>query len=195
MEKFTLNTTIRATVSGLSYGQNYNENSKSFEEDRTAFQVQALTFKESGEIVKKTLKVKKEVSEEHLKGMIGKTFDFSGIEEYSHNNNGFTTYTYSATDFKQSAEQAKEAIFEVNKTLKIQVDTVVDGSNKDKVATKLQVILVDGLRTDIKTVKINGAKLAELQGLKGKNVLITDLRVSKMNGKTYYSTNTKPKAL
>jgi len=195
MEKFTLNTIIKATVSGLSYGQKYNENSKSFEEDKTTFQVQSIIFKESGEMVKKTLKVKKEVNEEQLKAMIGKTFDFTNIEEYAHNNNGFTTYTYSATDFKQSAEQAKEPVFEVNKTLKITVDTVIDASNKDKIATKLQAVVQDGLRTDLKTVKINNVKLADLQALKNKTVLITDLRVSKMNGKTFYSTNTKPKAL
>jgi len=194
MENFEIKTTITATVSGLSYGQKYNENTKSFEEDRTSFQVQTLTVKDTGELVKKTLKVKKEVSEEQLKQMIGKTFDFSGIEEYSHNNNGFTTYTYSATDFKPSSTQPKTPVFEVNKMLSMVVNTVADASNKDKIATKLQAIVMDGMRADLKTVKVNGIKAEELQNLKGKEVLITGLKVSKMNGKTYYSTNEKPEA-
>jgi len=195
MENFKLNTTITATVSGLSYGQKYNENSKSFEEDRTSFQVQSIIFKDNGEMVKKTLKVKKEVSEEQLKAMIGKTFDFSEIEEYAHNNNGFTTYTYSATNFKPSSTQPKTPVFEVNKKLIIKVDNIIDNTNKNGVSTKLQTIVQDGLRTDLKTVKINDIKASELQALKGKEVLITDLRVSKMNGKTYYSSNTKPEAI
>jgi len=195
MENFKLNTTITATVSGLSYGQKYNENSKSFEEDRTSFQVQTIVFKDNGEMVKKTLKVKKEVSEEQLKTMIGKTFDFSKIEEYSHNNNGFTTYTYSSEDFKPAKEQPKTPVFEVNKKLIIKVDNVIDNTNKNGVSTKLQTIVQDGLRTDLKTVKINDVKATDLQNLKGKEVLITDLRVSKMNGKTYYSSNSKPEAI
>ena len=196
MKNFIINQTIKATISGVSYGQKYNANSKSFEEDKSNFQVQTLVIKEeTGEIVKKTLKVKKAVSEEQLKAMISKTFEFINIEEYAHNNNGFTTYTYSAEDFKQLQEQPKNPIFEVNKTLTIKVDTVIEATREDKIATKLQAILIDGMRTDIKTVKINNATKAELENLKGKNVLITGLRVSKMNGKTYYSSNTKPKAL
>ena len=202
--KFEVNVNLQATVNGLRFGQKFNIDTKKYEEDKTSFQVQTIITNKKGEDEKKTIRVHKVVTQEQLESFMGKSYVFVNVTEYTHKNsfniNGnevsFNTYTYAATDLKEI--KSEEDIFEVNKSVEIFVDKVIDildregnSTNSTKIQTKIQ----DGLSIDIKTIKIKEVPFALLENLKGKKVFVDKLTITKSNNKTNYSTELKPEIL
>lgn len=204
MNTFNIDLKIKATIHGLRYSQQFNQKTKQYEEDRSSFQVQTIIENKKGEDEKHTLKVYKELPPEKLKEMIGSTFLFSEVEEYAHKNSfnvdgneiSFNTYTYSAKDFTKS-ESVKD-IFNVDKSVKIKISKTVDIIDKDGKSTgntKIQTKVIDGLSIDIKTIKLKEITLSSVSNLLGKEVIVKDLVVTKMNGKSFYSSATKPELI
>jgi len=201
MNTFDIDLKIKATIHGLRYSQKYNNVTKQYEEDRNSFQVQTIIENSKGEDEKRTLKVYKSLPQDKLEEMIGMTYLFSDVEEYAHKNSfnvdgndvSFNTYTYSAKNFTKI--DSKEDVFEVNKSVKITVSKIIDILDKDKKSTgntKLQTKIADGLSIDIKTIKLKNIPITQVSELNGKTIYIKDLMVTKMNGKAFYSTQTKP---
>jgi hypothetical protein len=149
-------------------------------EDGT-FQIQNIFLNENGSLVKNTVKVHKNLNEETLKGLLGKTFKVEGVEEYRQ---GFKVF-YSGKDIKKID---KNIDFEVNKEITLKVDNVVE-KKEDSV---IQSIIQNGTRTDLFNIKIRGIRKILLNDLKGKNVVIQGVKVVKTDMGTFYSSDKKP---
>ena len=149
-------------------------------EDGT-FQIQNVSLNDAGKLVKNTVKVHKNLSEETLKPLLGKCVKIEGVEEYK---NGFKTY-YSGKDIKRID---KDLDFELNKEITLKIDNVVE--NKED--TVLQSLVINGTRTDLFNLKIKGIKKPLLEEFKGKKVVIKNVRVVKTDMGTFYSSNVKP---
>ncbi|WP_368031407.1 hypothetical protein [Arcobacter sp. s6] len=132
------------------------------------FQIQNVSLNDAGKLVKNTVKVHKNLSEETLKPLLGKCVKIEGVEEYK---NGFKTY-YSGKDIKRVD---KDLDFELNKEITLKVDNVVE--NKED--TVLQSLVINGTRTDLFNIKIKGIKKLLLEDLKGKKVVIKGVKVIK----------------
>jgi len=191
---FKISTNIVATVSGFNYSQKFDENKKEFIEDKTSFQIQSLVINPKNDlVVKRTLKVNKEVREEELIKMIGRTYKFSDIKEYAQKNGDFTTYTYSATKFKELTGIPKdsEAQYDVIKTIEGKIFNVADVSTEKGIATKLQIQVKNGYRMDVKDIKVKDISFDELTRFKNKTIKV-NVSIVKVNGKTYISTTETP---
>ena len=149
-------------------------------EDGT-FQIQNVSLNEAGKLVKNTVKIHKNLSEETLKPLIGKCVKIEGVEEYK---NGFKTY-YAGKDIKRID---KDLDFELNKEITLKVDNVVE--NKED--TVLQSLIINGNRTDLFNIKIKGIKKVLLNDLKGKNVSVKGVKVIKTDMGTFYNSSVKP---
>jgi hypothetical protein len=149
-------------------------------EDGT-FQIQNVSFNEAGKLVKNTVKVHKNINEETLKSLVGKTVKVENVEEYK---KGFKFY-YAGKDIKKID---KDVEFELNKEITLKVDNLVE--NKED--TTLQSIVINGTRTDLFNLKIKGIKKPLLEEFKGKKVVIRNVRVVKTDMGTFYSSNVKP---
>ena len=149
-------------------------------EDGT-FQIQNVSFNEVGKLVKNTVKVHKNINEETLKSLVGKTVKIENVEEYK---KGFKFY-YAGKDIRKID---KDVEFELNKEITLKVDNLVE-SKED---TTLQSIVLNGTRTDLFNLKIKGIKKPLLEEFKGKKVVIKNVRVVKTDMGTFYSSNVKP---
>ena len=149
-------------------------------EDGT-FQIQNVSLNDAGKLVKNTVKVHKNLSEETLKPLLGKCVKIEGLEEYK---NGFKTY-YSGKDIKRID---KDLDFELNKEITLKIDNVVE--NKED--TVLQSLVINGTRTDLFNIKIKGIKKLLLEDLKGKKVVVKGVKVIKTDMGTFYNSSEKP---
>lgn len=152
-------------------------------EDGT-FQIQNVALNEAGKLVKNTVKVHKQLGEETIKGLVGKTVKVEGVEEYK---KGFKVF-YAGKDIKTATIDTD---FKVERELTLKVDNVVD--NKED--TTLQSIITNGTRTDLFNIKIKGIKKPVLEALKSKKVLVKGVRVVKTDMGTFYSSIEKPTAI
>jgi len=151
-------------------------------EDNT-IQIQNVSFNDKGKLVKNTVKIHKSYNEDTLKGLVGKTVKVLEVEEFR---KGFKVY-YAGKDIKKVDNQDIE--FQVNKELTMKVDNVVEA----KEDTTLQSIINNGTRADLFNIKIKGFKKSLLEDLKGSNVVIKGVKVSKIEGSgTFYSSTQKP---
>ena len=151
-------------------------------EDGT-FQIQNVSII-NDKLVKNTVKIHKNLNEETLKGLVGKSVKVEGVEEYR---NGFKVY-YSGTDIKRID---KDIDFQVNKEITLKVDNVVE-SKED---TILQSIIQNNNRTDLFNIKIKGIKKSLLNNLKNKNVVVKGVNVIKTDMGTFYNSKEKPQVL
>ena len=149
-------------------------------EDGT-FQIQNVSFNEAGKLVKNTVKVHKNINEETLKSLVGKTVKIENVEEYK---KGFKFY-YAGKDIKKID---KDVEFELNKEITLKVDNLVE-SKED---TTLQSIVLNGTRTDLFNIKIKGIKKLLLEDLKGKKVVVKGVKVIKTDMGTFYNSSEKP---
>lgn len=174
-------------------------------EDKPA-SVQFQTFsknEETGELKKQTLKINKEMSEEELKSLVGKTIY---CDTNSHNLGEYGdsfSKTYGADDFSIAKQKGKSS-FELSKEVVLEsVDSVVYKHNEQdnsKSKTVIQAIVKDGLAMDIITISIkipDEKSFKIIEGFKNKKVLVKELSVFKdtKNFKTYLSSEVIPELI
>ena len=144
--------------------------------------LQTLVIDKDGNEVLKSVKLQKEID---LQGVIGKVVKCSDVEEY---NIGFDSY-YSC----QNASILKETLetnFIVNKSLNIKVTNVAIKEQKDKTSFYIYTNFIEDLK--IKTFKVKVKEVEDLElfkALKNKNVVLSNINVSKIDFKTFYSIN------
>ena len=156
-------------------------------EDGT-FQIQNITLNEVKGLVKNTVKIHKELSEEELTQLVGKTIKVLEVEEFK---KGFKSY-YNGKDFKLVKNEANTDIFEVRRELTLKADYIV-AVGKEKTDCKIQSMVKNGTRTDLFEIKLKDIKINRVQNLKGKEILIKGINIVKMEGTgTFYNTTVVP---
>ena len=162
--------------------------------DITRVQVAAFVEDPKTKLDKKesfTLHLDKELTDEELKNMRYKTFEFGDVKEYAHKNGDFTTYTYSASKIIKEVKDVEDVIFVNNKSVTAIVNKI---AIKDK-DTIFQIRIEDGMRIAVKNIKLKDNNSEELLKLKGKKLRFDGLKVTKMDINTYYSTINLPKVI
>ncbi|MAD43157.1 MAG: hypothetical protein CL623_12305 [Arcobacter sp.] len=203
-----LTTDVTITMMGYSYGSRFNddENVWAFEEDRSNFQIQMVKFDEKGKQEKNTIRVNVNLEEDELNKMVGKTYLFKNVNVYTSNNN----IAFGADVLGEEVKGITEDTFISNSYAKVKVSNLITPTKKvDKkrgnrtvkveVETKdtlVQSVVKFGTRLDLKSIKIKDIQIGQLEEIKGKEVLIENIKVFKpLNGSATYSTETKPKII
>lgn len=156
-------------------------------EDGT-FQIQSIRLDEKKGLVKNTIKIHKEVSEVDLTALVDKTIKVLKVEEYK---KGFKS-SYAGQDFKLVRNESNQDIFQVNRELTLKVDNIV-AVGKTGEDSKIQSLVKNGTRTDLFEIKLKGIKLNSVQNIKGKEVILKGINISKMEGVgTFYNTTVLP---
>lgn len=151
--------------------------------DDGSFQIQNLSIKNNGELVKNTIKIHKKITEQELKNLVGKVVKCDNVKEYK---NGFKSY-FSSDNFKIINDVIVD--FEVNKEIIIKCDNVI---TKDK-NSKIQSIVINETRQDLFNITIKG--ITKLENLKGKTIKIKGVIVAKTDFGTFYSSNKTPEVI
>ncbi|MDD2651922.1 MAG: hypothetical protein PHX44_02580 [Sulfurimonas sp.] len=149
------------------------------------FQVQNLSFKNNGELVKNTIKVHKDIKEDDLKKLVGKTLKFENVKEYKQ---GFKSY-YSSDSIKLLSDVNVD--FEINREITIKADNVI--TMKDNKSTRIQSIVLNETRQDLFNITIKDK--INLENLKGKTLKIKGVKVAKTDNGTFYSSNELPQII
>ena len=151
-------------------------------EDGT-FQIQNIHLN-NDKLVKNTVKIHRNLTEEQIKSLLGKTVKVINVKEYKQ---GYKVF-YAGEDIKKVDSDIE---FKVNKEIIIKVDNL----QEKKEDTILQSIVNNGTRTDLFNIKIKGISKNLLNELQGKRVLIKGVRVSKTDFGTFYSSDKKPQII
>ena len=211
-----INLELLATISGYSYGELKEEATNAKGEtylktvlddnkkpvlDTSKVQIQTVSFSEDGEILRNTFKLNKEVSEEKMKSLQGKTFKFGGVMEHEIKQDGsdFANKTYSAKEFGQEVK-SEESVFSANKTLVAFIDNVVEKEMKDRTTKKItgyntifQIVSMNGTKMDVKNIKLKDERADKYKALKGRKVMFDNIKIFAGSGKVYFSTEEAPK--
>ena len=144
-----------------------------------------LVNPKSEKLVKPTLKLTKLLERKELEALIGKTIycdtKTDNLEEFTANYKNY----YKANSFKLLKEEFEET-FEVLKDIELdKVHKVVDKSDNGKVI--IQALIQDDLDITLMDISIKEQPFDEVVKLKGKKVLVTDLKVTTIDMNTYYS--------
>lgn len=193
--KLEYNLTIVATAQGFGRPPKVDKTTGKFEEDAngniiedmTKIQIQTFTKNDNGKRIRNTFTLHQTLTDEQLEKMIGKTFIFEDIEQYSHKNGDFTTYTYSSKKIGKQIE-SKEIIFEIRNSLIAIVDNIVQ--EKENVIFQLEI--KEKFKLDIKDIKLKNAKVEIFKNLLDKKVIFENVKVFKINGKTLLSIDKAP---
>lgn len=152
-----------------------------------------LINKKTDKIIKPTLKLTKALSRKELESLIDKTIycdtNTDNLEEFTANYKNY----YKANSFKVLKEDFED-VFEVKKEMELEsISKIIDKSENDKVI--IQSLIMDDLDITLIDLSVKEQSYEDVIKLKGKKVLITDLKVTKIDMNTYYSTTTLPTIL
>jgi len=205
-DELFIDTKIVATIHGVSYSSKYDEEDEEFVEDRSSFQLQHITMNSKGEMEKKTLKVNKSIEENKLEQMIGKTFLFTEIQEFKHQQGMKYTFTYSASKIEEF--KSDKDIFEIQKKCHLKISNIIEETKeenrrnaktgKSKIKTiktgnvLIQGLVKENLRVDLKTIRVKGIDINSLKSLQGKEVVVSSLTTPYERGKRMLITDTLP---
>jgi hypothetical protein len=211
-----INLELIATISGYSFGElkEKAKNAKGEEYlktvlddnkkpvlDTSKVQIQTISFAEDGEILRNTFKLNKEIAEDKMKTLQGKTFKFEGVMEHEIATEGsdFKNKTYSAKEIGQEVK-SEETVFSANKTLIAFIDNVVEKEVKDRTTKKItsyntvfQIVSMNGTKMDVKNIKLKDERADKYKALKGKKVIFDNIKIFAGSGKVYFSTEEIPK--
>jgi len=158
--------------------------------DKSKIQIATMVLNDKwGLEERKTFTLHKELTEEEQRKMIGKTFIFSNITEYSHKQGDFTNYTYSAKEFREVP--SNETVFELNKFFEAIVYNVAS-KNDD---TIFQLKCKDELRVALMNIKLKSSVKDEYKDLIGKKCKFENISIFKSGVNKFYSTKKAPKEL
>lgn len=210
-ENIEYNISIKATIDSCDYADIYEKdeegNSKKIYKDGeavkdlTKVQISSMVFnKKTNKFDRSTLSLQKNLTEKQLDEMIGKTYVFSGVEQYNKITvNGkykSLTTNYSATDLKES--KSDKDIFEVNKSTVVELLHVSDVKGRDFNTKKdfnhalFQIKYRLGRKNLIKEITLNNAKSTLFKSFIGKKVKFSFLTESIKKGMLTLSTNVSP---
>lgn len=202
-----LTTDVTITMMGWSYGSRFNDDEDvwAFEEDRSNFQIQMVKFNDKLQQEKNTIRVNVNIAEDELEKMVGKTYKFENVNVYTSKNSNSLAY---GVDELGKEIKADEDTFISNSYATVKVSNLITptkkvekkrGNRTVKVETTtndtlIQSVFKQGSRLDLKSIKIKDIQIGQLEHLKGKEIVIENIKVYKpMNGSATYSTETIPK--
>ena len=149
-----------------------------------------LVNEKTDKLIKPTLKLTKLLNKTELTALIGKTIycdtNTDNLEEFTANYKNY----YKANSFKILKEDFADT-FEVKKDMVLEnVNRVIDKSDNGKVI--IQALIQDDLDITLMDISIKEQPFDEVVKIKGKKVLVTDLKVTKIDMNTYYSSTVIP---
>ncbi len=141
----------------------------------------------NGKLVKHTLKLNKTLSGEEKNKILDGVILVSEADNLQEFQIDQFTKTYSCDNYKM-IEEDLDIQFLLNKSISLKVDNIQTKDNGDYLFQTLEKI---DFSIKLFDIKVKEQKLNPTDFL-GKNVLFNDIRETKINGKTYYSTKTTP---